>query len=48
MYTTTYDTSDFLFLEMESQSSFLPTLEDFIVKTENYVPKNWDKECQIK
>lgn len=48
MYTKTYDIPDILSLEMESQTSFLPTLEDFIISTENYVPKNWDKECQLK
>jgi len=48
MYTKTYDTPDILSLEMDSQTSFLPTLEDFIISTENYVPKNWEKECQLK
>lgn len=48
MYSKSYDTPDILSLEMESQTSFLPTLEDFIIATENYVPKNWDKECQFK
>ncbi|XP_025412458.1 testicular acid phosphatase homolog isoform X2 [Sipha flava] len=48
LYTKSYDTPDLLSLDMESQTSFLPTLEDFIIKTENYIPKNWDKECQLK
>lgn len=48
MYTKSYDSSDILSLEMDSQTKFLPTLEDFIIATENYVPKSWDKECQLK
>jgi len=47
VYAKSYDTPDILSLEMESQKNFLPTLEDFIISTENYVPKNWDKECQL-
>ncbi|XP_050428309.1 prostatic acid phosphatase-like [Adelges cooleyi] len=46
MYSKSYDSPDFLSLELKEQTSFLPTLEDFIIATENYVPKNWDKECQ--
>lgn len=45
MYSKTYDTPDFLSLEMKIQTQFLQTLEDFIVETENYIPKNWEKEC---
>lgn len=48
MYSKSYDTPDILSLEMEHLNNFLPTLEDFIISTENYVPKNWDRECQIK
>lgn len=48
VYSKTYDTPDILYWEVEDQTSFLPTLEDFIIATEDYVPKNWDKECQLK
>ncbi|VVC27957.1 Histidine phosphatase superfamily,Histidine phosphatase superfamily, clade-2 [Cinara cedri] len=48
IYSKTYDTKEFLSLEMKDQTNFLPTLEDFIIAMENYVPKNWDRECQLK
>lgn len=48
MCSKTYDSPEVITVEMKSLKSFLPTLEDFIITTENYVPKNWDKECQLK
>ncbi|XP_050531864.1 prostatic acid phosphatase-like [Daktulosphaira vitifoliae] len=46
LYSKSYDSPDFLSLETESQTNFLPTLEEFNVATVNYVPENWDKDCQ--